>query len=567
MGYLHPLPYPDREGSTAPQVGEMSDRGMEMHPANLNIDHGEVRKISDVLDGNPFSEFADEGPPSAGVGASALDVGAQGLSRLGEGVLDIPGIPRELSDTGTDLYNTGSQAVEDLFGSARTIPPSERARSPLGALPNSEEVKRAVGFERRRPTTAAGEVFDKGLAGDIVEGAPSVLLSGPKKILEEGLARGTGRALLKYDVAPRTTGAAARKGAEKLGLPEGWQQAAEMVGNFAALGVAGLHEKPNFAAPEVADWETAGKTMFDAARRQGVVFDRTAFNQMVNHTISKLRGEGYPGTPGAIRDQAAKTKVLVDDLLAMSRQQGPVSFNDLDSIHRLASKAAASAGDLDGHLAFSVVDGLHNFIGSARSMSAGDPKLAQKYATWGQRYFSQMYKARAIEQAMDSAKLSKAWDNMNRDQALRDAFRPLLKNKGLMSEFTSNERQAVWEVVSGGRTERALKKLGSFSFVTAPFRAFAAGYTGARAAEMVGLPAEVGVAATVGLPLAGRKIVTGMTQRAAEASRTMVLRDDDAKIPLLPGLRPALRMAPVYGAGPSQNDRVKVLNPFQEFAK
>ncbi len=205
---------------------------------------------------NPYTKFFNKSAPVGdSFGASADDVAQQVGSRLWEGVLDIPGMVGD-ADEGTRLagYHV-AKGISQLLGlvgvDAPVTPPQPGKRLTQGLLPTSGEFKEAVGFKRRKPTTAAGKSFDESVVGDIVEAGPGVLVSGPKKIIEKGLAldapgvlKEAGKTTFKYNVLPQAAGAAAQAGATPL-LGEDWGDTAKVVTELATTGLAGLKERPS----------------------------------------------------------------------------------------------------------------------------------------------------------------------------------------------------------------------------------------------------------------------------------------------------------------------------------
>lgn len=514
---------------------------------------------------DPYAQFLpDQGPPSAGVGSSAGDVAAQLGSRVAEGVVDLPGIVGDVDamarDVGTWLARTGKLWFQGREAADQVQAPP---RLTEGILPTSGEFKDTVGFQRRKPTTPAGKYVDNSVIGDIAEAGPAAILSGPKKIIEGGLRRiipETTKAVAKRDAIPQVAGSKFQQGLEGLGVDPGFAGAARTVTELGLTGLSGVRERPNFVHPSIESMRDTGGALFRRAEQQGVAFSRPVFQQLVDDIDQTVRKMG-----GVNKTQAPQTRSILKELRDAAAGKGdvapgagPVTYREFNTFRQLASAATTSKLDIDKARAVRVVQILDKFMEQPPAGTfTGSPREAARLAREARAHWTQMHKATAIDDAFENARMSAQAQNFNEDAALRSAFRTILKDKPLIRKFTPQERAVVEEVVGGGRLEKAMKYLGGrWSIISSPFRAGALAYF----AHHVG--GEPAAAAALAAPEIARESVGAMTRRAAEAARAMVHRGDSRPIPLMPGLRPALRMGTYY-AGDAQ--RREPHDPYAQF--
>lgn len=505
---------------------------------------------------NPYNEFLpDEELPPEDLGAVVGDVVRQAGSRVVEGVAGLPGVFGDAVGLGKSAGNwMANQAAYLALG--REPIAEEDVPDPLGisdALPTSTDTKKFFGVERRKPTTRAGKSFDESILGDMAEGAPAALLTGPKKLIEGGIRRvipETAKAVLKYDVAPRAIGEGAAKGTEALGVSEDWQNVARTVAEVGTAGIAGLRTMPKLAAATRDQIRDAGSKLFEAAKKQGVAFQRPVVRTLASDIDQEIRSMGFN------KKLHPQSWSLVKEIRTAANEPGPMDYSRYSTLREMASDAVGKADGGDLKRAGRVARILDKFMADPPPGSfTGNPKLAAKMAKTARDLWARQHKVRIIEGAL--TKIRNASPSTPEDVATRTAFRNIANNEDLMKQFSQAERSAIEEVVRAGKFERMNNFMSRWAISSGRLRGlglFAAG------SHFGGT--EGGIAALIA-PEAAKSAVSSMTRRSMQKVDTMVRRGDDVNIDMWPGTKPSIRGGLFLAADPPRQRNED--NPYSEF--
>lgn len=532
-----------------------------------------------------FDEFLTDSRPEPDnpTGQSPTsDVTMQALDRMWEGINGMPGLVGDADEalrivgwwlgnkarkltTGEDGISydqmppriTSSEGLMGKTGRAMGIPNAN--------LPTSEDYKKFTGFQRRKPTTAAGEAFDEGIGGDIAEGAPAALVGGVKKIVEKGVSRlvpEAAKTIVKYDAVPHAAGKGVKAGLQALGEDETTQNVGEIIAQMLSTGAVALKEMPNLSAATREEVNGAVDKLSQAASSRGVAFQRPTIQTLLADIEGEVRAMGinpksHPQTMSSLRY-----------LRQQARGSGPMDFTDFNQLREFTGDAlrATEPGSPDWKRVRRITTILDRFSGDPPPGSfTGNPREAADLARQARDLQLRYDKISIVEKAFDRAKNAATGNQFNEDDALRDAFRQIANKDDLMKLFSPIERQAIRDTVRSGQSEKMLKWLGRWSLLSRGLRGVGLAYLGHTFAGKEGL------AAAVAAPELAREATTAMTRRSALKARTMIRRGDNRDINMWPGVGPGIGMEGYYAGEPVRKhevpDTIEQDNPFAEFVR
>lgn len=503
---------------------------------------------------NPYAayDFGDE-TPDAGTMESLQDVGAQGLNRLKEGVLDLPGIAGDVDEiarlAGNWLGRNTRYLLEGEEGYNKAVENQKRVqprRLTEGLLPTSQEFKESVGFERRKPKTAAGKAFDESILGDIMEGVPGAIGSAPMAVVKGGVRAvvpNAAKAVLRYDVAPRTVGKGVETAVEDH-LAPGWGETAGTLASIATAGIGGYREMPKVVDITRDQIRREGSDLFNQARAQGVAFSRPAIKTLASDIDQEIR------RMGSSKKSHPEATSLLREIKRRAAQPGPMDYTDYNAIREWASDATGAAlhnpGDLKRIKRITRI--LDRFMEKPPAGAfVGNPTKAAALAKKARSLWQRQHKVAIIEKAL--ANIRNASPRTPEDVAARTAFRNIANNDNLMQQFSPAERAAIDEVVRAGKFEKLMNFFSRWAISSGGIRGLGLAAVGHHLGGLEGLVAAAGT------PEVAKEIVTNMTKRSIKKVDTMVRRGDDIKIDMYPGAKKAAVTGAYLAGEPSRRSR------------
>lgn len=266
------------------------------------------------------------GPPPSIAGDIANSAGSRAVA----GALDLPGTGGDLvglANSAADLIASPiAKGIRWLEGKPQMTPEEQAAAqaqvdargSPLGFLPNSQDVKKAVGFTAYQPQTGVGQTFDK-YVGSGIELAPSVLAGG----VGGGIKKVAGD-VIKYAAAPAAASEVAGDATKGTAL-EPWARLGAAV---ATGGIAGAKGAKITGALTTDQWHAVADQAYKDVKAAGVAVNPKSFDSMVSGAEQDLHAAGYrPALHSPV-------KIVLDEMKAAKGV--PQSYQELDQMHRLA---------------------------------------------------------------------------------------------------------------------------------------------------------------------------------------------------------------------------------------
>lgn len=485
----------------------------------FEVKSGDKTYEIDAPDQNAALEAVDElaasvRQPSADQPSVGADIAASSASRLGAGVLDIPGALGDLGSLADTAGSAAAQGLMRLFGASEDTRGKAHAVADTLAgnagIPGSEDVKNAVGFEAYQPKTDIGKTFDTwGGAG--LELVPSVLASGGSSMLKKGAEEGLKAAVkkgsgdaLKYGVAPAITGEAAGEATKGTGL-EPFARIGAMV---ATGGIAGARGLKVTGAHSVDEWRAAGSQFYKDMKTAGVGVKPSSFDTMVSDAEHTLHTEGY--RPALHRNVEA----VLDD---MKKAKGtPQSFEELDQMHRLATRQMGNIDKDTARIAGILADKIDDYMAGLKPgdlIARGDPKTAFNALMKGRDAWRKFRSGERIANLIEGTKdtLGANYTAAGQQTALRQAFKRYKWKGGVGKEHSRDykslapdEKAMVNAIIRGVSVENALRLVGKFN-IRNPF------------AQTIF--AALGI--TGNLPLAGGMLAIGEGARRLSARGTI----------------------------------------------
>lgn len=474
-------------------------------------------------------------PPSA-----ASDIADSAASRTQAGLLDVAGTGGDLvglANNAADLIASPiTKGLRWLEGKPQQTPEEQAAAqaqvdargSPLGFLPNSQDVKKAVGFEAYQPQTGAGQTFDK-YVGSGIELAPSVLAGG----VGGGVKKVAGD-LIKYAAAPAAASEVAGDATKGTAL-EPWARLGAAV---ATGGVAGARREATAASPVIEEIRAESKSLYDAAKQQGVTIKPAALDKAITDITKNASAFGIDPTIHPKSFAALKRLNEFKDVAPVNGVKTVASLEDVDMMRQILGDAAGSMDKADSMRAMQMRDQLDNFVSGLKpsDVLSGDPKAAANMLIKARSLWARQSKAQTVADIFEKA-TNRAAANYTGgagvETAVRQEFKSLANNPKRMRGFTPDEKAAVLKVVRGGPVRGLLRFFGKF----AP-RDLLTTVLGGGAALHFGGP--VGLAGLAGAEVA-KRTSTAMTMAAARRADELIR----SGAPKVKGVRRPLPFTPL----------------------
>lgn len=508
-------------------------------------------------------------PPQQDQPGYVEDIAKGAGSGLVEGAYGIPGM---VGDTVDMMRSVGTWGGNKLRKFAGKEPLKGLAPDPLGlsSIPGSKDLMDMTGFQPYEPQTRAGKFAHT--AASFVPAAAAFNASGGLKTAAS--------AAIKYGVVPGLTSEGAGQLTEGTVLEPYARVGGALLGAGLASGATGAlkyaskPKDPNLApifdkAQKLKDY--AGR-LYDQVDAAGIQVDPMSLQAGVSRIEAKIAQQGLRG-----KTVPAETQRAIAILNDMATQ--PTTFKQLDKARQAIKEAFSYNSPSETRLATLITkefDGFVNSLGPQDIISAANPKqtvslLNKARGAWAQGT-GLGDKADIINNIWQKS-LDKVGANYSKAgimTALRQEFRSLNNkirtDKDIARLFTGAERDAINEIVRGGKMENALRNVGKLAPVSPSSLAITSAGVGGPAAGvgfLVGGPAgaAVGAAAPAALSLGAgvpARMASNVIQRRNIDNLTaMILNKGKPPLPL-GGARFNGGIAATYATEPARRQPLEI---------
>jgi hypothetical protein len=219
--------------------------------------------------------------------------------------------------------------------------------------------------------------------------------------------------------------------------------------------------KPGLArtgeAPAIDELKSAKDAAYKKAEDTGVVISDGALKRLKVQLVDDLNKGGLDKT------------LHPDTTAALARileKKGQLSLREMETLRQIAGDAAGSIKKGDARLGRKIIDRIDDFEASLteKDVVAGNPAAGSAFKE--ARALNARYsKAVVIDDIFKSAKRATGanYTVAGMETALRQKFRALAENKKKMRGFSAEERAAIEQFISGGKTENLLRRIGKFA--------------------------------------------------------------------------------------------------------
>jgi hypothetical protein len=210
--------------------------------------------------------------------------------------------------------------------------------------------------------------------------------------------------------------------------------------------------------PTVAELFQRGNQAFRRVDDAGVTVNAESSFRLADRISDRLIKEGLDDVIHPESSQAVRR--------ILERTDGEMSFQQLDTLRKIAADARKSQKPADARLAGIVVKEIDEFIDNldSSSVSGGNAGAAASAIKEARSLWSRARKGEQIDDLIDRAGVRAGqFSGSGFENALRTEFRQLALNKKKIKLFTNKERAAIRKVAMGGPVGNTLRALGKFA--------------------------------------------------------------------------------------------------------
>ena len=273
------------------------------------------------------------------------------------------------------------------------------------------------------------------------------------------------------------------------------------------------------AAPEIEQLKDVARSIFKEIDDSGVTLQPKAFKGLVNRLNNAVKKQGFDP------DLTPKTAAVLRRF--QSEVGKPKTLTEIDTLRKVAQKAAQSLEPADASLGVVMIDNIDQFLDVVSptafkkgAVGAGDitPKFKVARELWGRARRSEL-----INESFEKAgRQASGFEN-----GIRTQFRSILNNKKKSRFFKPDELKAMDQVVKGTGAENLAKLVGRFGFSEGQASSFLGGSIGVAGAWAVGGP--IGAVAVPIIGQVSKKLAQRLTRKNAEFANTVVRAGTNAQ--------------------------------------
>lgn len=423
----------------------------------------------------------------------------------GQTLSDLRGVPEASLEAGTAFPAT-------IAGGAASVPVAAveafRGGDPAAAGRSIiEEFQEKFTFQ---PRTEAGQRASEAIAAPAEEIERLADLAGevsgdPDDVLG---ATAVKTVLLGGPALFRLRGRTRRADAER--IRSAGQRTAQATQNAVNRIAAKFREQSK--PPTVEELFKSGSAAFQRATKSGVRVRQDSVQGFGQRLSRELQEEGID--PVLHPKSTRALQRILDDA-----DSGDLSFQQIETLRRIAKDAASSIERPDRRFGRRIVDSIDEYIGQLDGAQATGPtKIAQRSITAARDFWARARKGELLEGLVDRAGIRAGqFSGSGFENAIRTEFRGLAMNERRLRGFTKREVEAIRRVAAGGPVANALRMVGKF----APRGVISTAITAGGGATIGGpLGAIVFTSVAEGARFGATKATRRAAERASELARS-----------------------------------------------
>lgn len=252
-----------------------------------------------------------------------------------------------------------------------------------------------------------------------------------------------------------------------------WKSKAEQIGAGSITGAvvgtaaAKLAEVKPDAQPSSAFFKDLSTDSYNASKALGVTLKKSSLEDAINGAEAGAR-QNITYRPALAPRAAAALATIKDDLA----NAGPdIGFEEIDVARKIARQALSSPEKPDRAAAHYIIDrlddyannlGAHDLSGAA---TAADSAQAVARLQEARSLFARGTKLDTIERLVEKAndKVGANYTVAGFDTALRQQFGQLKRNQAGWRQFSSEEQDAITQIIRGTPVQNATRQLGKLA--------------------------------------------------------------------------------------------------------
>jgi hypothetical protein len=220
--------------------------------------------------------------------------------------------------------------------------------------------------------------------------------------------------------------------------------------------VVGRVGAPRIKAIDSTALKAHANALYRKADEAGVVFKTSYIEKLRNEVLETLENEGYD------KDLHKGLRVV---LRRLSEEAGDMTLGTLERTRRVLRGAVKNRENDEDRIATEAIKTFDDVVGRIKpgNLVSGDPS-AIKALVQARAYWRRKVKVEVIEDLMENAAVTSGkFSQSGMENAIRDAFRALWKNKKRLGQFSKQEQKMIRQIAKGTTGQNILRFVGKFS--------------------------------------------------------------------------------------------------------
>jgi hypothetical protein len=450
---------------------------------------------------------AAKSQPPMTAGDTAIDAAKSFGTGVGEGVIGLVGLPRDVAD----LAQTGLEYVAPKLGlDGKRVGEIFSKINPTSYLPSSGEIRgdieRNMTGEFYQPRSTIGEYANTTgeFAASALAGPGGAVRKAAMTVIPAIVTETAGQMVKGSDAEPYVrAGAAIASG----GLAAGFKRpTTNKILREASKTSKVMQEAKNIAYKQAE--ETVGKQQISTKEFAGIVraMNKEAVAKGVGGALSETTDKLYSNSKSIISDMS---KILQG---VARGERPPPTYIELENFRQTLSDVVEDSKDLagkmskDGYLASKFIDHIDDGFSTTQFREARNT-------------FKTLRKTQRLERAIAEAETRSS----STDLAYKNEFKKIVRENLKRPLFSPSEMEAIRQVSGTGRINNLLEGLGRGGFSS---KSVTAGSVTTGLASMLsplaGIDPLTGAALSAAATTGAKKLGTKLTKDAAERARNIV---------------------------------------------
>lgn len=264
------------------------------------------------------------------------------------------------------------------------------------------------------------------------------------------------------------------------------------------------------SAPTIEGLKTAARGVYDELDNIGITINPGSVNRLSNELRSVARQSGF--------NKKIHPKVSAALSEFQTVRNSPQSLTEIDTLRKVMQGAASSIEPSEARIGSILIGKIDDTLDNLKGANFVNPTKADIGAKFrdARQLWRRAKKSELLEESFEKARLQAT----GFENGIRVQFRSILNNKKKRRGFTSEEIDAMTQVVKGGTAENIAKMIGRFGFSEGQASNMLMGSLGVAGGAAVG-----GAPGAVAVPLIGqlsRKLAQKLTRAGAEATDVLI---------------------------------------------